>query len=77
MKLPVPLVGKRWNLHTFGERGGSVRKALRRNLPKEYATTAKMVEEQVLDLHKGWLEMATDARDRLNHLLEGGASFEG
>ena len=35
-----------------------------------------MVEEQALDLHKGWLEMAIEARDRLNHLLEGGASFE-
>jgi hypothetical protein len=35
VKVPVPLVGKRWNLTTFGERGGTVRKALRRNLPKE------------------------------------------
>ncbi|HEY0376418.1 MAG TPA: hypothetical protein VGC87_05610 [Pyrinomonadaceae bacterium] len=77
VKLPVPLVGRRWNLNTFGERGGTVRKALKRNLPKEYARTAKMVEEQVLDLHKGWLEMAIEARDRLNHLLEGGADFRG
>jgi len=76
VKLPVPLVGRRWNLNTFGERGGSVRKALKRNLPKEYARTAKMVEEQVLDLHKPWLEMAIEARDRLNHFLEGGANFE-
>ena len=76
VKLPVPLVGKRWNLTTFGERGGTVRKALRRNLPKEYARTAKMVEEQVLDLHKPWLEMAIEARDRLNHFLEGGADFQ-
>ena len=77
VKLPVPLVGRRWNLNTFGERGGTVRKALKRNLPKEYARTAKMVEEQVLDVHKGWLEMAIEARDRLNHLLEGGADFRG
>jgi hypothetical protein len=76
VKLPVPLVGRRWNLSTFGERGGSVRKALKRNLPKEYARTAKMVEEQVLDLHKPWLEMAIEARDRLNHFLDGGANFE-
>jgi len=76
VKLPVPLVGRRWNLSTFGERGGSVRKALKRNLPKEYARTARMVEEQVLDLHKPWLEMAIEARDRLNHFLDGGANFE-
>jgi len=76
VKLPIPLVGRRWNLSTFGERGGSVRKALKRNLPKEYARTAKMVEEQVLDVHKPWLEMAIEARDRLNHFLEGGANFE-
>jgi hypothetical protein len=77
VKLPVPLVGKRWNLNTFGEKGGVVRKALKRNLPKEYSSTAKMVEEQVLDLHKEWLPMAIEARDRLNHLLEGGADFRG
>lgn len=77
VKLPVPIVGKRWNLSTFGDKGGVVRKALRRNLPKEYANTAKMIEEQVLDLHKGWLPMAIEARDKLNHLLEGGADFRG
>jgi hypothetical protein len=76
VKLPVPLVGRRWNLSTVGERGGSVRKALKRNLPKEYARTAKMVEEQVLDLHKPWLEMAIEARDRLNHFLDGGANLK-
>jgi hypothetical protein len=76
VKLPVPIVGKRWNLTTFCERGGTVRKALKRNLPKEYSRTARMVEEQVLDLHKPWLEMAIEARDRLNHFLEGGADFQ-
>ncbi len=76
VKLPVPLVGRRWNLTTFGEKGGTVRKALRRCLPTKYARCAKLIEENVLDAHKPWLEMAIEARDRLNHFLDGGANFE-
>src|SRR5574341_2232728 len=76
VKLPVPLVGKGWNVSTFGDKGGTVRKALRRNLPKKFETSARMIEEQALDSHKGWLEMIIEARDRLAHFLEGGASFE-
>jgi hypothetical protein len=76
VKLPVPLVGRGWNISTFGEKGGAVRKALRRNLPKKFASSAKMIEEQALDMHREWLESIIEARDRLAHFLEGGASFE-
>jgi len=76
VKLPVPLVGRGWNISTFGEKGGAVRKALKRNLPTKFASSAKLIEEQALDMHRGWLEMIIEARDRLVHFLEGGASFE-
>lgn len=57
-------------------KGGTVRKALRRNLPRDNTNSARLIEEQVLDQHKPWLEMIIQARDRLAHFLDGGASFE-
>jgi hypothetical protein len=76
VKLPVPLVGRGWNVSTFGDKGGTIRKALRRNLPRGNTNSARLIEEQVLDPHKQWLEMIIQARDRLAHFLQGGASFE-
>ncbi|HLA95473.1 MAG TPA: hypothetical protein VK612_07115 [Pyrinomonadaceae bacterium] len=75
VKVPVPIVGRCWNLRTFAKKGETVRNALKGILPAEYNRTAKMIEEQVLDRHVGWLGMTIEARDKLNHLLDGGADF--
>jgi hypothetical protein len=77
-KLPLAIIGKNnWPyLRTFGDKGGSVLKALRNNVPKKWAKQAAVLEEMVFPQYQQWLEMVIASRDRTNHFKDGGVEME-
>lgn len=77
-KLPLAIVGKgNWPyLHTFGNKGGTVLKALRNNVPKKWVNQAKVIEEMVFPKYQPWLDMVIASRDRTNHFKDGGVEAE-
>jgi hypothetical protein len=69
--VPRPIFGNAWSLTTFGSHGKDVVNAIRSNLPMRYADSRRlllMVVEAGLD----WIEDLVRARDKINHLQEGG-----
>jgi hypothetical protein len=77
-KFPLAIIGKNnWPyLRTFGDKGGSVVKALRNNVPKKWKNQASVVEEMVFPEYQHWLEMVIASRDRTNHFKDGGVEAE-
>jgi hypothetical protein len=77
-KFPLAIIGKNnWPyLHTFGNKGGTVLKALRNNVPKKWANQAKVIEEMVFPEYQPWLEMVITSRDRTNHFKDEGVEAE-
>lgn len=71
VKIPRPFVGRAWNLTTFGARGQDVLNAVRRNMPARFANSSKGFL-MLLATHLPWLEELIRARDKINHLQEGG-----
>jgi hypothetical protein len=72
-KLPIPIVGpKSWTLRTFGEKGDQVVKALRRNLGKKNQEIVETMVEMLFKPSKPWLNATIEARDQINHFLDGG-----
>jgi hypothetical protein len=77
-KLPRSIIGKNtWpDLRTFGDKGDSVAKALKNNVPTKWRGQASLLNHWVLKKHKPWLEIAISARDKINHFKDGGIDFE-
>ncbi len=72
-KFPRAIIGNGFPyLHTFGDKGGAVIKAMKNNLPKKWEKHGIIVKDWLLVDHRPWLEMAIDARDKLNHYKDGG-----
>ncbi len=76
VRIPVPVIGRRWNLQTFGEKGGAVVKALRNNIPDQWKEKGAWMIETVINPHRPWLEASIYARDMINHCKDGGFRFE-
>jgi hypothetical protein len=75
--VPVPVFGRKsWSLRTFGNKGDDVLKVLRRNLSKDRQHMVSGMKTIVFDAHRDWLQSTINARDRINHYLDGGVSFE-
>lgn len=77
-KFPLAMIGKNnWPyLHTFGNKGGTVLKALRNNVPRKWAKQARVLEEMVFPEYQNWLDMVIASRDRTNHYKDGGVEVE-
>jgi hypothetical protein len=43
VKIMIPMVGKKWNLRTFGNKGEDVLKALKRNICQEHQGRVRMM----------------------------------
>ncbi len=73
-KFPRAIIGKNNfpYLHTFGDKGGSVIKALKNNLPKKWENQSIIIKDWLLVDHRPWLEVAITARDKINHYQDGG-----
>lgn len=75
VKAPTYIVGKKyWSLHTFGEKGAKVTSALG-NLPKDLQKRAQGFNEMLIARNQAWLEGTIEARDKINHFLDGGIDF--
>jgi hypothetical protein len=69
VKFPSRVLPPRlWSLHTFGEKGDQVIKALENNIPGPLKRKAKFAAHWVRK-HRDWLEGTIDTRDRINHLI--------
>jgi len=76
VKVPTVILGhSKWNLRTFGAKGNDVIKAIKNNVRGDYANMGKAVI-YIIRQNQPWLEMTIEARDKINHFLNGGINFE-
>ena len=77
VKIPVPILGRKtWSLRTFGGKGEDVLKVLRRNLGKSQKPQVDGIQKILFDKSRDWLQATIHARDKINHYIDGGISFE-
>ena len=76
VKFPAIIIGKKvWNLRTFGSNGNDVIKALKNNLSSKYENLVKLTTD-IIENNKSWLSLTIEARDKINHFIDGGFNFE-
>ena len=76
VKVPRIIFGeKAWSLRTFGNKGDDVIKMLENNIPDRFKKNAKGVAV-ILKGHQDWLRSIVEARDRINHYIDGGIDIE-
>lgn len=76
VNVPIVIVGRNsWPLRTFGNKGEDVIKALANNIPQKYSSYARLLSDSIKKAQP-WLELTIEARDKINHFLEGGINFE-
>lgn len=77
VKIPIPIFGRKtWNLRTFANKGENVMKVLRRNVGQAHKAQVDGIQKVLFDQSKAWLQATIDARDKINHYVDGGISFE-
>lgn len=70
VKFPaLVLPPRQWTLHTFGEKGDQVVRALENNISGQAMKRKAKVAAHWVKKHRAWLESTIDARDRINHLI--------
>lgn len=75
VKFPALFVGKKvWALRTFSDKGQGVLNAIERNIPKKYGRRAENLDYWVKH-HMSWMGAPIDARDKINHFIDGGINF--
>ncbi len=76
VKIPNPLLGARiWGIHTFGAKGQDVIHVLKNNLPQKYKHFSKLLINIIAN-NNDWLNSTIEARDKINHFLDGGINYE-
>jgi hypothetical protein len=70
-RIPRPFIGRGWTLATFGDKGRDVIKAAQNNVPDRLKGFALSYVHCVNE-HASWLDDTIRARDRINHMQEGG-----
>lgn len=77
VKVMRPMVGKCWTIGTFGDKGDKVIDCLDRNVPRKYAFKVDFMKKVCFrDERKQWLDAIIGARDRINHLQDGGIAIK-
>jgi hypothetical protein len=76
MRIPLPIMGKAWTIRLFGKRGKMVIAALKNNVPDEWKERTNWLADTLVAVHLPWLEATINARDMINHCLDGGFRFE-
>ena len=73
-----PVLGRnKWTMYSFGDKGERVLASLQRNTSKHHAGHVRMMEHQLFnETNRSWLTLIIDARDRVNHGMEGGMKIE-
>ena len=68
-----PMIGRKWTMYTFGDKGETVFNSLKRNTSRKFEGRVRMMEHLLYsDHHKQWLGAVIDSRDRMNHGIAGG-----
>jgi hypothetical protein len=76
-QMPVVFFGRqKWNPRSFGDEGRKIIKLLRNVLPKEKKNFADDFEQAIFAPHKADIEQIVDARDKINHYIEGGIPYQ-
>jgi len=77
VKIPSFILENRiWTLRTFGNKGEDVVSFLSNNMPKQYRGMATLIIEHIIKHHLGWLKHTIAARDKINHFIDEGVSYE-
>jgi hypothetical protein len=77
VKIPTVAFGKSvWTHRTFGDKGESVLSSIERNLPARFSENSKGMVHTIKK-HQAWLIDVIDARDKINHFIDGGVDFNG
>ncbi len=77
VKVMRPMLGKKWTMYTFADKGVGVLNSLQRNTSKHHAGRVKMMERFVFNQRNmEWLESEIETRDKANHCLGGGMKIE-
>lgn len=75
VKLPAIIFGRQcWQLRTFRESGRDVIKSFENNTPAQYKKFVPCVVE-LINKHQEWFEDIIEARNRINHFVDGGINF--
>lgn len=77
VKIMRPMLGRKWTMYTFADRGVGVLNSLQRNTSQHHAGRVKMMEHFVFtERHREWLDAVIETRDKANHCLGGGLKIE-
>jgi hypothetical protein len=77
VKVMRPMLGRKWTMCTFADKGLGVLTSLQRNTGKHYLGRVKMMEAFVFTKRNfEWQEAVIATRDRANHNLDGGLKIE-
>jgi hypothetical protein len=72
-----PMIGRKWTMYTFSDKGESVLNSLKRNPGRKHEGRVSMMEHLLFrQQHKDWLGAIIDSRDRMNHCQAGGLKIE-
>ena len=73
VKIMRPMIGRRWTMYTFGDKGDAVLRALKGNTGKKHHGRVRAMEHLLFSKqHRLWLEAIIETRDRVNHGIAGG-----
>jgi len=76
VKVLRPMLGRKWNIATFADKGEAVLNSLH-NLGAAFEGRVKSIELICFnDDYKGWLDAIIDARNRVNHYQSGGLKIQ-
>lgn len=77
VKAMRPMVGKCWTIGTFGDKGDKVIDCLDRNVPRKFSPKIDFMKAVCFTVErKQWLDAIIGARDRINHLQDGGIAIK-
>jgi hypothetical protein len=77
VKVLRPMLGRKWTMYTFSDKGEGVLNSLERNTPRKHAGRVKSMKFLLFsEHHKAWLAAIIDSRDRMNHCQEGGLKID-
>jgi hypothetical protein len=75
-KVPTSLLGKaRWNPRSFGDKGEKLVRMLKSAIPKTERHLIPAFQKLIFEKHKADLDTIIEARDRINHYVEGGLDY--
>lgn len=73
VKMMRPMLGRKWTMYTFADKGMGVLMSLQRNTGRHYVGRVKKMEAFVFTKRNfEWLEAVIATRDRANQNLDGG-----